>query len=69
MMKKALSTGFDPSRSAFFMPSGSGPCRFGQYNVFQKQVLDCAGLDVPVFAPNQDEGSSMHWERWAVISH
>jgi len=57
MMKKALSTGFDPSRSAFFMPSGSGPCRFGQYNVFQKQVLESAGLaDVPLFSPNQDEG-------------
>jgi predicted nucleotide-binding protein (sugar kinase/HSP70/actin superfamily) len=37
------------------MPSGSGPCRFGQYNVFHKRVLESAGLaDVPVFAPNQD---------------
>ena len=57
MMKKALSKGFDPDRAAFFMPSGSGPCRFGQYNVFHKKVLEKAGLpDVPVFAPNQDEG-------------
>ncbi len=57
MMKKALSTGFDPSRSAFFMPSGSGPCRFGQYNVFHRQVLERAGLaDVQIFAPNQDKG-------------
>jgi predicted CoA-substrate-specific enzyme activase len=57
MMKKALSRGFDPSRAAFFMPSGSGPCRFGQYNVFHRQVLESAGLaDVPVFAPNQDDG-------------
>jgi predicted CoA-substrate-specific enzyme activase len=57
MLKKALSPGFDPSRSAFFMPSGSGPCRFGQYNVFHKRVLESVGLpDVPVFAPNQDEG-------------
>ncbi len=56
MMKKVLSSGFEPGRSAFFMPSGSGPCRFGQYNVFHKQVLDYAGLaEVPVFAPNQDE--------------
>jgi predicted CoA-substrate-specific enzyme activase len=56
MMKKALSRDFDPSRSAFFMPSGSGPCRFGQYNIFQKQVLEHAGFrDLPVFAPNQDE--------------
>ncbi|HSB33885.1 MAG TPA: acyl-CoA dehydratase activase [Nitrospirota bacterium] len=57
MMKKALSKDFYPSRSAFFMPSGSGPCRFGQYNVFHRQVLERAGLnDTPVFAPNQDEG-------------
>ncbi len=57
MMKKALSAGFDPARSAFFMPSGSGPCRFGQYNVFQRHVLESAGLsDVPVFSPNQDAG-------------
>jgi predicted CoA-substrate-specific enzyme activase len=57
MLKKALSPGFDPSRSAFFMPSGSGPCRFGQYNVFHKRVLESVGLpDVPVFSPNQDEG-------------
>jgi predicted CoA-substrate-specific enzyme activase len=57
MLKKALSKDFDPGRAAFFMPSGSGPCRFGQYNVFHKKVLEKAGLsDVPVFAPNQDEG-------------
>lgn len=57
MLKKAFSPGFDASRSAFFMPSGSGPCRFGQYNVFHKRVLESVGLaDVPVFAPNQDAG-------------
>jgi predicted CoA-substrate-specific enzyme activase len=57
MLKKALSKSFDPSRSAFFMPSGTGPCRFGQYNVFHKRVLESVGLEeVPVFAPNQDAG-------------
>jgi predicted CoA-substrate-specific enzyme activase len=57
MLRKAFSPGFDPSRSAFLMPSGSGPCRFGQYNVFQRMVLESVGLrDVHVFAPNQDEG-------------
>ncbi len=57
MLKKALSKSFEPSRSAFFMPSGTGPCRFGQYNVFHKRVLESVGLDdVPVFAPNQDAG-------------
>ncbi len=57
MLKKALSKTFNPSHSAFFMPSGTGPCRFGQYNVFHKRVLESVGLeDVPVFAPNQDAG-------------
>ena len=57
MLKKALSPGFDASRCAFFMPSGSGPCRFGQYNVFHKRMLESVGLaDVPVFSPNQDVG-------------
>jgi predicted CoA-substrate-specific enzyme activase len=56
MLKKAFSRGFDPGKAAFFMPSGTGPCRFGQYNVFHKKVLEKAGFaDVPVFAPNQDE--------------
>ncbi|MEN6384460.1 MAG: acyl-CoA dehydratase activase-related protein, partial [Phycisphaerales bacterium] len=46
---------FDPERSAFLMPSASGPCRFGVYNCMQKLVLKYAGLkDVPIYAPNQD---------------
>ncbi len=55
MIKKATEPGFIPGRSAFFMPSGTGPCRFGQYNVFHRMVLDSIGYkDVPVFSPNQD---------------
>ena len=48
---------FDPEKSAFFMPSGSGPCRFGQYHRFHRMVLDEIGFkEVPIYAPNQDEG-------------
>ncbi|MCI4626204.1 MAG: acyl-CoA dehydratase activase [Candidatus Magnetoovum sp. WYHC-5] len=55
MLKKVFSDGFDKHNSVFFMPSGTGPCRFGQYNVFQKLILDKAGLnDVQIFAPVQD---------------
>lgn len=55
MLKKVLSPDFKPEHSAFFMPSGSGPCRFGQYNVFHRMVLDEVGLkDIPIFSPNQD---------------
>ncbi|MBI4690253.1 MAG: CoA protein activase [Nitrospirae bacterium] len=55
MLKKVLSSDFRPEESAFFMPSGSGPCRFGQYNVFHRLILDEFGYpNVPIFSPNQD---------------
>jgi predicted nucleotide-binding protein (sugar kinase/HSP70/actin superfamily) len=38
------------------MPSGNGPCRFGQYHRFHRLVLDDLGFHhVPVYSPNQDE--------------
>ena len=47
---------FDPQHSAFFMPSGTGPCRFGQYHRFHRLVLDELGLpEVPIYAPDQSE--------------
>jgi hypothetical protein len=56
MIKKIMEPGFDPDRSAFFMPSGAGPCRFGQYNVFHRLVIEDLRIEnLPVFAPNQDE--------------
>jgi predicted CoA-substrate-specific enzyme activase len=59
MIKATNRPGFDPDKSAFFMPSGKGPCRFGQYNRYHRQVLDKLGLDrVEILAPMQDE--SLH---------
>ena len=56
MIKMTKRSDFDPDRSAFFMASGRGPCRFGQYNRFHRLVLDEMGLSqVPIFAPDQDE--------------
>jgi predicted CoA-substrate-specific enzyme activase len=56
MVKHATREDFDPSKSAFFMPSGGGPCRFGQYHRFHRMVLDEIGLtEVPIYAPNQDD--------------
>ena len=55
MVNKTLSNDFDHERSVFFMPSGTGPCRFGQYNILQRLVLDDLGLShVPIYSPNQD---------------
>lgn len=57
MIKATRRPDFDPAGSAFFMPSGKGPCRFGQYNEYHRLVLDSLGLrEVPIIAPIQDEG-------------
>jgi len=41
-----------PARTAFFMPTAEGPCRFGQYAPYLKQVLAEMGHgDVPVLSP------------------
>jgi predicted nucleotide-binding protein (sugar kinase/HSP70/actin superfamily) len=43
---------FDPGRTAFLMPTADGPCRFGQYAPYLRQVLSEMGYaDVPVFSP------------------
>ena len=55
-LRQIHSPGFDPDRSAFFMPTAFGPCRFGQYNKFQRMVLDDLGLeDVPLVLLDQDK--------------
>jgi len=49
--------GFDPARTAFFMPTAEGPCRFGQYAPFLKRVLRKAGYgDVQVLSPTSENG-------------
>jgi predicted CoA-substrate-specific enzyme activase len=56
MVKLVKDPNFDHERAAFFMPSGNGPCRFGQYHRFHRLVLDDLGFNhVPVYSPNQDE--------------
>jgi predicted CoA-substrate-specific enzyme activase len=56
MLKKLMDDGADPAKAAFFMPSGTGPCRFGQYHRFHRLVLDELGFEqVPIYAPDQSE--------------
>lgn len=56
MVKLVKDPKFDHSRAAFFMPSGNGPCRFGQYHRFHRLILDDLGFQhVPIYSPNQDE--------------
>jgi predicted CoA-substrate-specific enzyme activase len=59
MIKATRRPDFDPGKIAFFMPTGKGPCRFGQYHRYHRQVLDRLGLhQVEILSPMQDE--SMH---------
>jgi predicted nucleotide-binding protein (sugar kinase/HSP70/actin superfamily) len=49
--------GFNPSHTAFFMPSADGPCRFGQYAPYMQKVLRDLGMDeARVFAPSSRDG-------------
>ncbi|MEI6808204.1 MAG: acyl-CoA dehydratase activase [bacterium] len=37
----------------FFMPTASGPCRFGQYNVYMRELVKSLGLeDVAILSPS-----------------
>ncbi|MEW6685344.1 MAG: acyl-CoA dehydratase activase [Candidatus Edwardsbacteria bacterium] len=45
---------FDPNKTAFLMPQGSGPCRFGQYHRLHRLVLNEIGFpEIPIYSPNQ----------------
>jgi predicted nucleotide-binding protein (sugar kinase/HSP70/actin superfamily) len=51
--------GFDPKKTAFFMVTGHGPCRFGQYAPYLRSVLTQTGYsDVTIFQPTTEKGYS-----------
>ncbi len=57
MLRVLSSDGVEPGRTAFFMPSASGPCRFGMYSCMHRLILKYAGAaDALVISPNQDDG-------------
>lgn len=67
MLKVLSKSDFDPQHTAFFMPTGSGPCRFGQYAHFHRQVLDRLGHhEIPIFSPNQN---GEHYEKLGMIGN
>jgi len=56
-LKVAEEPGFDPAKTAFFMPTASGPCRFGQYSPFLQQILAELGYDdILIVAPSSADG-------------
>jgi predicted nucleotide-binding protein (sugar kinase/HSP70/actin superfamily) len=64
--------------TAFFMPTGGGPCRFGQYNHLVKRMLAKIGMEeIPVVSPSFEasyrelgaNGSEiMHYVWWGLIA-
>jgi len=56
-LKVCRAPGFDPAKTAFFMPTAHGPCRFGQYAPYLRHVLAELGYgDVPVISPSSENG-------------
>ena len=54
-LKKLMEPGTDPSKVSFFMPDHNGPCRFGQYNRFQRVIFDRLGYkDAKIISPSND---------------
>ncbi len=39
-------------KHVLFMPTSSGPCRFGQYRVLQKMIFEREKIDVSILSPN-----------------
>ncbi len=53
IVRKTAEPGFDPDRAAFFMPTGDGPCRFGQYRAHLDRVLRQLDFDgIPILSLN-----------------
>jgi predicted nucleotide-binding protein (sugar kinase/HSP70/actin superfamily) len=57
----------------FFMPSGTGPCRFGQYYIFMEDLVKRLQLkDVALFSLNEDSaytdlGNDFHKKGWWAV--
>ena len=50
-----MEPGIDPSKVSFFMPDHNGPCRFGQYNKFQRILFDRLGYTgAEIISPSND---------------
>jgi len=55
-LKKLGQADVDPSKVSFFMPDHNGPCRFGQYNRFQRVLFDRLGYEkTEIVAPSNDD--------------
>ncbi len=54
-LKKLFEPGIKPEKVSFFMPDHNGPCRFGQYNKFQRIVFERLGFGkAEIISPSND---------------
>lgn len=59
-LRKCREPGFDARRAVFFLPTGPGPCRFGQYRVLQKAILADQGFGaVEIVSPTTDDSYAL----------
>ena len=56
-IKKLQDPNVDPEKTSFFMPDHNGPCRFGQYNKFQRIIFDRLGYDKTEIISPANDGS------------
>lgn len=55
VLARARRPGFDPTKYALFITTSNGPCRFGQYQMLYRQILDENGLaDLAIVGPNAE---------------
>ncbi len=63
ILRKCREPGFDPASAAFFLPTGPGPCRFGQYRVLLETVLAGQGVGpVEIVSPTTDDSYALFGE-------
>ncbi len=73
-LKKLMEPGIDPTKVSFFMPDHNGPCRFGQYNKFQRILFDRLGYTkAEIISPSNDtsyedisggHGTQFRYQAW-----
>ncbi len=55
IVRRLTQPGFDPSRAVVLLSTAAGPCRFGQYNVLLRHILDEHGLrEVEIVSPSAE---------------
>ncbi len=77
-LKVTEEEGFEPAKTAFFIPKTGGPCRFGQYSQLMRKVLKETGnADVLIVSPSCENGyrdlgengpEMMHYVWWAIVA-